>query len=277
MDIFVNTANNEYFFVVLNWFGSEELLRFLQRAFIALNLISFRVKCEAIGNPAVVAAENENLLIVKGEAAHGISSTPITLTVCKLNLLPSLVHKVIAAVKALNAVEWLFILGITTANHIDEAVFEDTSGMEVTRLIQLFNFGPFVFGNLVHFTFSGCFVRIFRAYGEKEVLSTVLLTPMQVGKLMTRATVDHIRAFFHLVRFFIDDQTVIGDDSSNFMFLLFSSNAVDFIVDLNCSTIFGKDLCVTKANRCCSLRGQLVDHHLVVCVVVVMKPRFILT
>ena len=131
MDILVDAADHEDLLVVLNGLRTEELLWLFQRTLATLDLVRLRIEREAVADPAIVATEDENFLVVQREAAHRVTSAPVVLTVCELHLLPLLSDEVTTAVQALDAVKRLLILRITPADYVDEAVFEYADGMEV--------------------------------------------------------------------------------------------------------------------------------------------------
>jgi len=73
VDILVDTADHENLVIVSDWLGAEEFLRLSQRAFHALNFTNLGVKCEAVGNPAIVTTKDHDLRVIKREAAHGVA------------------------------------------------------------------------------------------------------------------------------------------------------------------------------------------------------------
>ena len=125
--------------------------------------------------------------------------------------------------------------------------------MEVTRLTELRDLSPLVFGNFIHLTLLGCLIWVLRADGEEEVLCAILESLMQVGKLVSRAPVAHRSPSLSLIGLLIDDKTVIRDNCADFIFFLFTANAEYFVVNLNADEVFGKDLGVAKGYRCCGL------------------------
>ena len=103
--VFVQTAHHEDLVVVVNWLRSEELLWLLQRALVLLNFIRFRVEAEAVADPALVTAKNQNLSLSQYERANRVTRRPLVVLVDEVELLPSLVVNVRKAVQSLNRVQ----------------------------------------------------------------------------------------------------------------------------------------------------------------------------
>ena len=160
MDVLVDAANNEDLLVVLNRLGAEEFLGLLERAIVPLHLILLCVECEAVADPAVVSAEDEDFLVVEWEAAHGVAGTPVVLAIGELDWLPARLEKVVASVKTLNTIEGLFVLGIAATNAVNVAVLEYTDSMVVARLGELSDLGPLVLGHFIDLTLLGSLVRV---------------------------------------------------------------------------------------------------------------------
>jgi len=53
--------------------------------------------------------------------------------------------------------------------------------MEVSRAIQLCDFGPLVLCNLIDFALFGRLIRVLRANGEEEVLCAILEAFVKMG------------------------------------------------------------------------------------------------
>ena len=64
MHILVKVAEDEDFVVVADGLALKEFLRLLQRRFMLVNLIVLGVKDEAVGDPAVVTAENQDFRVI---------------------------------------------------------------------------------------------------------------------------------------------------------------------------------------------------------------------
>ena len=73
MDVLIDAADDENFVVVADRLRAEELLWLLEGALHAFDLAHFCVQGEAVGDPTVVAAENQDFGVVQGEAAHGVA------------------------------------------------------------------------------------------------------------------------------------------------------------------------------------------------------------
>ena len=109
------------------------------------------------------------------------------------------------------------------------------------RRIELCNLGPFVFGNFIDFTLFGSLVRVLGAHGEQEVLSAILKSLMQMGKLVARTTIFHACTPLNLISLLINHKAVRGNNCSNFVFFLLSTDAEHLVVDLDGSKIFRQD------------------------------------
>mmetsp|Transcript_25042 Transcript_25042/g.31340 ORF Transcript_25042/g.31340 Transcript_25042/m.31340 type:complete len:246 (-) Transcript_25042:854-1591(-) len=244
MHVLVDAANDEDFVVVADGLGAEKLLGLLEGAVHALDLVLLGVESEAVGDPAVVATKDEDLAIVEGEAAHSVACTPIVLTVHEVELLPSLVFQVTAPVKALDAVQGLLVLRVAATDDVDVARLEHANGVIVSRLVELGDLRPLVLGNLVNFALLGGLVRELGADSEKEVLRAILESLVQVGKLMTRATIFHAGATLSLIGLLVNDEAIGGDDGANLVFFLLATDAEDLVVDLNRREVFWQNLSV---------------------------------
>ena len=107
-------------------------------------------------------------------------------------------------------------------------------------------------------------------------MRSVLESLVQVGELVATATVLHYSSSLSLVSLFIDDEAIVGNDSTNLVFFFLTSNAEHLVVDLDADEVSWKDVCVAKANLRCRLRRQIVDHQLVGRIVVIVQTRFVL-
>jgi hypothetical protein len=61
MHVLVKVAENENLIIIAYWLTLEEFFGLLQSSLVLLNFISFCIKYETIGYPAVVTAENKDL------------------------------------------------------------------------------------------------------------------------------------------------------------------------------------------------------------------------
>ena len=92
--VLVDAADHEYLVIVAHWLGPEELFRLLERAFHALDLTNLRVQREAVRNPAVVSAEDQNLRVIEWEATHRVAGRPVVFTVDEYDRLPPLLFQI---------------------------------------------------------------------------------------------------------------------------------------------------------------------------------------
>ena len=68
MKIFVEASDHEYLFVVADWLGAEEFFWLFQWAFShSFYFIGLCIEIEAIADPAIITAENEDFRIIKSE------------------------------------------------------------------------------------------------------------------------------------------------------------------------------------------------------------------
>ena len=61
MHVLVKVAEHENLIIIAYWLTLEEFFGLLQSSLVLLNLISFCIKYETVGYPAVVTAENKDL------------------------------------------------------------------------------------------------------------------------------------------------------------------------------------------------------------------------
>lgn len=90
MHIFIQIPQHEHLIVILNWLAPEELLGLLESAILLVDLVGLGIEGEAVWDPAVVTTEDQDLGVVKGEAAEGVSRGPVHLLVDDLDHLPLL-------------------------------------------------------------------------------------------------------------------------------------------------------------------------------------------
>jgi hypothetical protein len=78
---------------------------------------------------------------------------------------------------------------------------------------------------------------------------------MEVGKLMPRPTILHSGASLDLISLLVDDETVSGDDGSDLVLLLLSTDKEDLILDLDRGEVLWDDISVANADRRGGLSG----------------------
>lgn len=92
MNIFVEVTKNEDLVIVANRLTLEKLLRLLKCCLMLVNFVRLCVEYEAVGDPAVVSPENQDLrIVVHREAAQGVSRRPLLVLVDKRYHLPLLI------------------------------------------------------------------------------------------------------------------------------------------------------------------------------------------
>lgn len=114
----------------------------------------------------------------------------------------------------------------------------------MSRLGELGDLGPFVLCDFVYLTLLGSLVRVLGAYSENVILRTVLQALVKVCELVTRATVVHIGTGLSFISLFVDGEAVCGNHSTNFVFLLLTTDAENLVMDLYRHEVFGQDLSV---------------------------------
>ena len=233
MHVLVDAADDEDLIVVADGLRAEEFLWLLQGALHALDLAQLRVEREAVRNPAVVAAKDEDFGVVEREATHGVARRPVLLFVSKHHRLPLLLLQVTVAVESFNAAQGLLVLRVPSADDVEVAAIEDADGVEVARLGHLGDLSPLVLGHLVHFALLGRLVGVLGANREEEVLCAVLEALVQVGELVAGATVAHGGLTLGLVSLLVDDEAVVCDHGANLVLLLLASNEENLVVDLD--------------------------------------------
>ena len=73
MHVLVKTAHDEDFVVVAHWLGPEKLLWLFERALHPFDLAALGVEREAVRDPSIVSAKDQDLLVVEGKATHGVA------------------------------------------------------------------------------------------------------------------------------------------------------------------------------------------------------------
>ena len=132
MHVLIDAADAEDFVVVSDGLRAEELLWLLQAALHALDLAHLCVQSEAVGDPAVIATKDKNLLVVQRETTHRVPGRPIVLTVDEDDGLPLLLVKITVAVQTLNAIQGLLVLRVTTADNVKEAAIKNANRVEMS-------------------------------------------------------------------------------------------------------------------------------------------------
>lgn len=67
MHIPIQATNHVHFVIMVHWLRTEELLRLLKATLQSFDLVGLGAIFEAIGNPALVSAENHHLRIRDGK------------------------------------------------------------------------------------------------------------------------------------------------------------------------------------------------------------------
>ena len=93
---------------------------------------------------------------------------------------------------------------------------------------------------------------------------------------MSGSTIAHRSFPLSFVRLLVNYETVIGDDRADLILFLFTANAKDLVVDLDAHEVLGEDFGVAEGDGCCGLRGQIMDHQLVIGVIIIVQTRLIL-
>lgn len=109
MHILVQVAEDEDFVVVADRLALKEFLRLLQGRLMLVNLIGLGVEDEAVGDPAVVTAEDQDFRVInQREAAQGVTCGPLLVLVYQRNNLPFLIFErsgtTLETIKTLDAI-----------------------------------------------------------------------------------------------------------------------------------------------------------------------------
>lgn len=158
--VLVDAPDNEDFVVVRDRLGTEELFGLLERKVHTLHLVRLRVEREAVTDPSIVSTEDQDLLVVEWEAAHRIASAPVALTVGELDRLPTCLEQVVASIESFNAIERLFVLGVTATDDVDIPVFQHADRVVMARLGEFCDLSPLVLCDFVNFDFLGGLVGV---------------------------------------------------------------------------------------------------------------------
>lgn len=182
MHVLIQAAHHENLFVVVHGLGPEELLRLFQRAVLPLNFVVFRVERVAVGDPALVASEDQDLSVVTArEASNSVAGGPGVVLVVELDGLPLLLVEVGVAVQFFKGVQVRFGLTIASRNHKKIPTFNDAHGVEVTPLLELTNLKPLVLCNIIHLSLTVRVVGVLAAHRVNVVLCLVVVAAVEMG------------------------------------------------------------------------------------------------
>ena len=81
MYILIKASNTEYFVVVMDRTRLKELLWLLEGTLHPLDLVCLSVETEAIRDPALIPAKDQDFSIIESKATHSVSRRPVTLSV----------------------------------------------------------------------------------------------------------------------------------------------------------------------------------------------------
>jgi len=70
---------------------------------------------------------------------------------------------------------------------------------------------------------------------------------------MARPSIVHASTPLCLVSLLVDDQAISCNYCADIMLFFFTTNAINFVVDLNRCKVFREDFCVPKPNLLCRL------------------------
>ena len=269
--VFVQTSHHEDLVVVVNWLRSEELLWLLQRALVLLNFIRFRVEAEAVADPALVTAKNQNLSLSQHERANRVTRRPLVVLVDEVELLPPLVVNVRKAVQSLNRVQRGLCLAVSARDREQVPVLHYAQRVEVSALVKFSDLVPLVLGDVVELSLARHVVRVLGADSVDEVLSLIVEAPVEVSQLVAALAVLHGGFDLHLVSQLVEHQRGVGNNSSDFVFLQLSTNDENLILSLNAGEAARHYLSVLNSDGCGVLGLKFVDQHLLERVVVVVK------
>jgi len=131
----------------------------------------------------------------------------------------------------------------------------------VATLLKFAHLGPLVLSDVVDFTLAACIVGVLRANRIDVVLGLKIVAAVEVRQLVAALAVLHGSAALNLIRLLVENETVVGDDGANLVFLEFSADEEDLVLRLNAGEALGHQVCVADGNGRSVLGGQLVDQH----------------
>ena len=107
--ILVQVAEDEDFVIVADGLALKEFFWLLQGRFMLVNFIGLSVEDEAVGDPAVVTAEDQDFGVIdQREAAQGVTCGPLLVLVYQRYNLPFLIFErsgtTLEAIKTLDAI-----------------------------------------------------------------------------------------------------------------------------------------------------------------------------
>ena len=143
-------------------------------------------------------------------------------------------------------------------------------------LIQLSYLLPFILCNIVDFAFLGSIVWVLWTDGEEIILCLIIHSFVQMCQLVSRSSVLHVCSTLNIIRGFIDNKAVSCHDCPDIVFFFLTSNAENFVLNLDWAEIFWQDFWVVKFDGGGSLWVKLMDQKLIVIIIVIMQARFIL-
>lgn len=132
MHVLVEEAEAEDLIIVLNGLASEELLWLLERAVQLLDFIRVLREYEAVGDPAVVTAEDYNFRVVQAKTAQRVPRGPQSVFIDELYLFPFLLLNSFETIESLNSVEGVLSQAVSAGNHIDVPPFQHGHGVVVS-------------------------------------------------------------------------------------------------------------------------------------------------
>ena len=190
-----------------------------------------------------------------------------------LQRLPLLLIKSLISVESFDGLQRGLVHAISTANNVDVPALDYGHGMIMSGLLQVANFCPLVFRNVVHFAFFWCLIGILWADCINEILGFVIKFSVEMRQLMTWSCIIHEGLLFNLIGQLIDDPALIWEHASDIVFLLLSSDEEYFILTLDWSEFLGQNFGVSDWNFYCCLGIKLMDEQAFLLLIIVVKTR----
>jgi hypothetical protein len=160
--VLVQTSDEVELVVVADGLAAAELLGFAEGAVIeALDLARFGVVREGVGDPAIVAAEDDDFGVGEGEGADGVAGGPEGIVFGDFDDFPFLLFEFEEAIDSFESLERGFVEGVTSCKAVNVAAFEDAQGVVVPGRVEISNFGPFVCSDVKDLALFALLVRIF--------------------------------------------------------------------------------------------------------------------